>query len=158
MRKNLFDTSTDTLDVSTGNLDVSPDTPGDESRELKELIDNYIADKQKESEIKSRTSEENKQIKRMFTAKNIKSFDGDTGTVKLTVEKHESFRENDLIEFLKESGFSDDIVKTKEYIDFDVLESAMYHETIPMDVQKKMSEFKDVSEVVKLRISKKKGE
>ncbi len=144
MRKNLFD--------------VSPEAPGDDSSELKELIDNYIVDKQKEAEIKSRTSEENKQIKEQFTKLNIESFDGDSGTVKMSVEKHESFREDEVIDFLKENGYADDIVKTKEYIDFNSLESAMYHETIPMDMQKKMAKFKDVSEVVKLRISKKKGE
>ena len=57
MRKNLFD--------------VSPEAPENDSSELKELIDNYIVDKQKEAEIKSRTSEENKQIKEQFTKLNI---------------------------------------------------------------------------------------
>ena len=138
-------------------FDSTPEAPQSESRDLKELIDNYIEDKAKESEIKARTSEENKQIKEIFTARGIKSSDGENGTVKMTEEKHESFREDDLITFLKDKGYSDGIVKTKEYIDFDALESAMYHENIPVEVQKEMSSCKDVNIVVKLRISKKKG-
>ena len=133
-------------------LDVVQETPQNDSSELKELIDNYIDDKSKESEIKARTSEENKQIKEQFTKLKITSFSGDNGVVKMSEEKHESFREDDLIAFLKDKGYSDGIIKTKEYIDFDALESAMYHEEIPIDIQKEMASCKDTSIVVKLRI------
>lgn len=139
-------------------LEHSPNTPGDESRDLKELIDNYIVDKSKESEIKARTSEENKQIKEQFTKLKINSYSGENGTVKMSEEKHESFIEEDLIAFLKDNGYANNIVKTKEYVDFDALESAIYHEEIPINVQKDMSKCKSVNTVIKLRISKKKGD
>ena len=66
--------------------------------------------------------------------------------------KTETFIEDKLIDFLKANGVADKIVKTKEYVDFDALESAIYHEVIPTDVVKEMASCKDVKVTKVLRI------
>lgn len=135
-------------------LDIAQTSPGDESEELNELVANYISDKEEEARIKKRTSTENNRIKELFEKMNLESW----GQVKLSIEKRESFIEDSLIDFLKERGYADEIVKTKEYVDFDALESAMYHEKISLEDQKAMSKCKDIQIIKKLLISKKKGD
>ena len=141
--------------------DVVAHAPGDlesSSSELDELIDNYIIDKAKEREIKARTSEENNQIKAIYSDMKIKSHSTDNGTVKLSVETREKFREDDLIKYLKDNGVADGIVELKECVDFDALESAIYNEVISKDIIKGMDSCKDKTVVEKLIISKKKGD
>ena len=53
-------------------------------------------------------------------------------------------------------GILTDIIRTKEYIDMDALESAIYHGDISNDVVKTFSSCKDITETQVLNISKRK--
>ena len=124
---------------------------------LKALIESYIVNKQNEADFKKAASAENTQIKALMTENKLTEYATDLGTAKLVEKHHKDFDEDKLIEFLKSNNVADGIVKTKEYVDMDALESAMYHETISADLQKKMATCQTDKVVVELRISKAKG-
>jgi hypothetical protein len=80
------------------------------------------------------------------------------GTAKITEQEKVTFIEDKLIEFLKSNNIADNIVKTKEYVDFDALESAIYNGKISDELVQSMSECQEKKVTTVLRISKKKGE
>ena len=122
---------------------------------LKHLVKDYLVNKEREKEFKDAASIQNTQIKVIMSELNIKEFETDNGKVVLSDRKTEDFNEERLIQFLKERGIENDIIKTKEYIDFDALESAIYHDKISGDNLKDMDSCKDVKITQVLRINKK---
>jgi hypothetical protein len=124
--------------------------------ELIPIIESYIGNKEKEDEYKKKASAENTQIKSIMKELDIVSCETSIGTAKITDQKRETFIEDALIQYLKDNNVADDIIKTKEYVDFDALESAIYNERIPEDIVKGMSKCKEIKTVSVLRISKNK--
>ena len=122
---------------------------------LKHLVKDYLVNKEREKEFKDAASIQNTQIKVIMSELNIKEFETDNGKVVLSDRKIEDFNEERLIQFLKERGLESDIIKTKEYVDFDALESAIYHDIISGDNLKDMNSCKDVKVTQVLRINKK---
>lgn len=128
------------------------------SSALKSLIESYIINKQNEDDFKKAASAENTQIKEMMHEYKITEYDTDLGTAKITEQEKITFIEDKLIEFLKKNNLADDIVKTKEYVDFDALESALYHDKISDELKKQMATCQEKKVTTVLRISKKKGD
>ena len=129
--------------------------------ELSRIISSYITNKDLEKEYKDQASVENTRIKSIMEQLNITECESSDGLnlAKVSEQKKESFREDELIEHLKQNNVADDIVKTKEYIDYDALENAIYKETISSDIVTGMNAFKDIVVTKVLRISKnKKGD
>ena len=122
---------------------------------LKHLVNDYLVNKEREKEFKDAASIQNTQIKVIMSELDIKEFESDNGKVVLSDRKTEDFNEERLIKFLKERGLESDIIKTKEYVDFDALESAIYHDKISGDNLKDMNSCKDVKVTQVLRINKK---
>lgn len=75
-------------------------------------------------------------IKELLSQYGIKNFITEDGkSFTMTVTHKVSFDEDKLLAFCKQTGISS-LVKTKEYVDMDALESAMYnHEVNPRDVK-----------------------
>lgn len=121
--------------------------------DIKELVHDYIENKSLEDKYKKIASSANNKIKEYFSDNDLDAYEADNGTVKMTERKSESFDEDKLIAFLKQSGHSD-IVKTVETVDYDALESAIYHEDISKDEVKKMDDFKTVKITKVLNIKK----
>jgi hypothetical protein len=146
-RKNLMDTTKE----SKPTVNVS---------ELSKIISSYIANKDLEKEYKDLASAENTRIKTIMEEMDISECEDAEGNnvAKVTEQKKETFIEERLIQFLKDNGYTKDIVKTKEYVDMDALESAIYHGIIPESVVKEMADCKEVKITKVLRVSKKKGE
>ena len=122
---------------------------------LKYLVKDYLVNKEREKEFKDAASIQNTQIKVIMSELDIKEIETDNGKVVLSDRKTEDFNEERLIKFLKERGLESDIIKTKEYVDFDALESAIYHDKISGDNLKDMNSCKDVKVTQVLRINKK---
>lgn len=133
--------------------DTITKTEGNEK--LANLVTDYIYNKDREKEFKDAASAENTEIKAIMNEFKLTSFDTDTGSVTLSERVTEDFIEDKLIDFLKTRNLASDIVKTKEYVDFDALESAIYHEKIAGDDLKAMSSCKEVKTTQVLRIKKK---
>ena len=133
--------------------DTITKTEGNEK--LANLVTDYIYNKDREKEFKDAASAENTEIKAIMNEFKLTSFDTDSGSVTLSERVTEDFIEDKLIDFLKTRNLASDIVKTKEYVDFDALESAIYHEKIAGDDLKAMSSCKEVKTTQVLRIKKK---
>lgn len=125
--------------------------------DIKVLVEKYIGNKDQETYYKNLASAENTQIKEMMATLNINKVDTSMGSAIVSEQKRENFIEDLLIDFLKKNGKADGIVKTKEYVDYDALESAIYNEKIPTDMLSAMAVCKEVKTVKVLRI-KKRGE
>ena len=63
--------------------------------------------------------------------------------------------EEKLLTLLKEKGY-ETVIRTKEYVDMDLLEDALYHDRIDKDTVVEMDKCRESKEIVQLRISKKK--
>lgn len=109
---------------------------------VESLAAEYIEAKKEELSIKKVTSDLNSKLKKLFKDNEIDSLDTPLGRLVLTERVSESFYEESLIDFLKTSGNAKGIVQTKEYVDYDALESAIYREKIDIDTVKKLNDFK----------------
>ena len=123
--------------------------------ELKELIPVYYDNKQNLDYYKKQCDAENAEIKKMMAEQKIKDFEVDGIVAKYVIQNKEKMNEDALLKLLKENGYTD-VIKTKEYVDMDALENALYHDTIDKDTVIAMDKCREVQEVIQLRISKKK--
>lgn len=145
------------LDEVLPGFEVKRKTVNADTEELSRIISSYITNKDLEKEYKDLASAENTRIKSIMETLNISEC-ADKDGMNLAVvseQKKETFIEDRLIQFLKDNGYAKDIVKTKEYVDMDALESAIYHNEIPESVVKEMQDCKEVKITKVLRIKKK---
>lgn len=128
--------------------------------ELSKIISSYITNKDLEKEYKDLASTENTRIKAIMEEMDISECEDAEGNniATVTEQKKETFIEPRLIQFLKDNGYAKDIVKTKEYVDMDALESAIYHGVIPESVLAEMSDCKETKITKVLRIKAVKGD
>lgn len=130
-----------------------------EMKELQELIPAYILNKSEADDYKKIADKLNKKIKVLMASNNIEEYMG----VKYSVRTSESINEPKLLQIIKQDSSLYNlclhdlgVVKTKEYIDFDALESAIYNEKISSDIVIKFKEATEIKEVPTLTISKRK--
>lgn len=124
--------------------------------DLNILVNEYYNHKQKLDEIDKICKAENADIKKEMESQNITEFDTADLHAKYIVQKRESMNEDKLIMVLKERGF-ENFIRTKEYVDMDDLENALYHNDIDTDTIMEMDKCKEVKEVIQLKVTKKKG-
>lgn len=120
--------------------------------ELEKLVEQYIEAKKKEADITKVTKDLNAKIKKVMLTEDIDEVETDCGTARLSVRRKESFDEENLIDFLKSSGNARGLVKKKEYIDYDALESALYREKLDPETVQKLDDYKIVQETTVLNI------
>ena len=122
---------------------------------LDELIPEYFSVKEEMDSCKKLCDEMNADIKAKMT--DVSSYTTNGYTAKITIQKRESFNEGKLLETLKNIGATD-AIKTKEYVDMDVLESLIFNNVIPAENLPKIGDCKEVKEVTVLKVTKAKGE
>ena len=126
-----------------------------EEQFLSEMIEYYFEQKQELDELKKETENANTDIKYLMNRLDKKEFKTDLGVVaKINVQKRESFVDEKLIAKLKELKVTSPI-KTVEVVDMDELENVIYNGDLDAS---KLTDCKQVKEVVVLKVSKKKGE
>lgn len=123
--------------------------------DLKTLVPQYYENKQNLDYYKKQCDAENTEIKKLMAEQKLKDFEADGIVAKYVIQNKESMNEEKLIKLLKSKGYTD-IIKTREYVDMDELENALYHDTIDKDTVVEMDKCREVKEVIQLRISKKK--
>lgn len=120
----------------------------------------YIDAKAIEKDAKDTAGKLNTELKDYLTSLKgeDKSITVDDTGVFLSYRTKDVWDEEGMIEYLKKSGYADKLVKTKEYIDFDALESVLYNNSLPAKIIKKLSTFKTEVPTAVLNIIKpKKG-
>lgn len=75
-------------------------------------------------------------------------------TVKRVVQEKQSFNEPLLIEIIKQIAPDLGLIKTKEYVDMDALEAAIYNDELSKEDLLEIQRAKDTKLITQLRISK----
>lgn len=129
-------------------------------KELNDLIDKYGFNKYELDSYKALCDESNKQIKEMMAEANLKNYNTDRYKVTYIVSERTSINEAMLIGVIHSNNIPDSlgIIKTREYIDEDALESAIYNGEISDDVMAQIAECMDKKEVISLKLTAKKGD
>ena len=120
---------------------------------LKELVRLFYEDKQQLDNYKKSTDEYNKSIKDIMNELDMTEFESDDLIAKIGTQNRESFNEDKLIDKLKSLNV-EGVIKTREYVDMDALENAIYNELLDAS---ELTSCKEVKTVTTLKVSKKKG-
>jgi len=124
---------------------------------LDELIPQYAINKSELDAYKKLCDKENAEIKSIMKDLALQKYEAGEYKATYTISKRETMDEEILLEVAHQFGIPE-IVKTKEYIDFDALENAIYNGKISPEILTEMDRARSVKEVVTLRISKNKGD
>lgn len=123
--------------------------------ELQAIATEYASDKVTEHTLKKKIENNNNTIKAMMELLNIDGVCTNNGeTVCYGVTKRESLDEERLIAQLHKYAPNTQCIKTREYIDMDVLESEIYHDKLSDVAISAMNACKTVKEVPTLTIKK----
>lgn len=126
-------------------------------KRLDDLIPQYASNKNEMDAYKKLCDKENAEIKSIMKDLALQKYEAGEYKATYTISKRETMDEEILLEIAHQFGIPE-IVKTKEYIDFDALENAIYNGKISPEILTEMDRARSVKEVVTLRISKKKGD
>lgn len=110
--------------------------------EFDSMVDDYVVAKKKEQEANKVTKVLGPQIKKYLAEDNLTNYDTADSSVSVQIRSSVSFDEESLINYLKSSGLSRGLVKRKEYVDFDALESAIYRGKLSEEQIKELDKFK----------------
>lgn len=98
-------------------------------RPLQEVVADFLKLKVESDRLKPLVEGLNKTIKMLMGEEGLTEFILGDKRITLSTQRKESFEEGRLIEFLKTKNIPG-IIKTREYVDMDVLENAIYNETL----------------------------
>lgn len=123
---------------------------------LKELVKSYGEMKQIVDDYKKPIEEANKEIKSIMSERGLSNFESGGFKAKYSVSVSEDFDETKLIDVIKDTLEPGElkqlgIIKTKEYVDMEVLENAIYNGIIPAS---KLQSCKTRKETPRLTITK----
>ena len=135
---------------------------------INDLIPQYAEHKAEMDSLKKICDEENKGIKAIMrdliadgTIEDNKYSSGGY-MASYIVQKRESMNEDMLLDIFHKNWVvtveNYDIVKTREYIDFDALESAIYKGEIPKEMLLDIDKAREIKEVETLKVTKVKEE
>lgn len=120
---------------------------------LTSAIKSYYTYNTEFNEIKKEKEIYNSQIKEILKRNNITKFSTEDGVnASLSVSTKPIFNEVALVEHLKPLGIPD-LIKTKEYVDMDVLEDCIYHGQIDAST---LAPFKEDKVTETLRVTQSK--
>lgn len=126
-----------------------------EKSELCTLIDQYFVDKADADEKKKLVEQENKQIKEGMVELESDVVETEKYKATRSVSVRSSIDEEAWLSILKtQTDLPEGIIKTKEFVDMDALEDAIYNGVIPKDVLIRLNEHKKETEVVTLKVTK----
>lgn len=123
--------------------------------DLTTLVPSYYDNKTNLDYYKKQCDAENAKIKELMKEQGLKDFEVDGIVAKYIIQNKESMNEEKLLTLLKEKGY-ETVIRTKEYVDMDLLEDALYHDRIDKNTVVEMDKCRESKEIVQLRISKKK--
>lgn len=121
--------------------------------DLDTLIPQYANNKTELDSYKKICDKENAQIKSIMKDFVVTKYEVGDYRASYNISTRETMNEEMLLEIAHHHGIPE-IVKTKEYIDFDALEKAIYDGKISEEILLEMDKAKEVKKVVTLRVTK----
>ena len=123
---------------------------------LNELVPRYGDEKTEMDRYKKLCDADNAEIKSIMSDLALQHYTAGKYKVTRSVQERESVDEDLLLNLLK--PFPEvqvhNIIKTKEYIDFDALEAALYKDALPKDVLLAIDKARTIKLVTTLKVSK----
>lgn len=123
---------------------------------LDELVPRYGDEKTEMDRYKKLCDADNAEIKSIMSDLALQHYTAGKYKVTRSVQERESVDEDLLLSLLK--PFPEvqvhSIIKTKEYVDFDALEAALYKEALPKEVLLEIDKARTVKLVTTLKVSK----
>ena len=120
---------------------------------LDKLIPQYAQNKSEMESYRKICDRENAEIKKIMLDKKLPEHIIGNYKATCTVSQRENMNEDILLEIFRTHDITG-IIKTKEYVDFDALEKAIYDGKISEDVLLEMNKAKETKEVVILKVTK----
>lgn len=126
---------------------------------LDELIPIYAHNKSELDSYTALCKQENESIKAQMLELGQEKYSAGGYTAKRTVSYRETLNEDRLMAVILKHGIKD-VIKTKDYVDMDALETYLYNNEMTSSLAADLDSCKTKTEVVTLRVSKdkKKGE
>ena len=125
---------------------------------LEELVVRYALNKNELDSYKKICDRENAEIKARMAELDMNEVLAGDYVAKLTIQKRETMDEDMLLEVLRNNNYTN-VIRTKEYVDMDLLEREIYNGNVDKDTLVAMQKCKSVKEVPTLKIVKaKKGD
>lgn len=123
---------------------------------LDELVPKYGEEKSVMDRYKKLCDMDNKLIKELMEDLALQHYTSDGYKVTRSVQERESVDEDLLLSLLKD--FPEvkihNIIKTKEYVDFDALEAALYKDALPKEILLAIDKARTIKYVTTLKVSK----
>ena len=131
----------------------------EQMKQLRKRVNEYVADKAELGPLEKKVDSNNTAIKQLMELLGKDEIEADNGLrVVYGVSKTETLDEEKLLVMLKDLVPDTPCIKTKEYIDMDILESEIYHGRVSDDVMCALDACRETKEKVTLNIRKpKKG-
>lgn len=124
---------------------------------LEELVVTYALNKNELDSYKKICDKENAEIKARMAELDMDEVIAGDYVAKLTIQKRETMDEDMLLEVLRNNNYTN-VIRTKEYVDMDLLEREIYNGNVDKDTLVAMQKCKSVKEVPTLKIVKAKKE
>ena len=124
---------------------------------LEELVVTYALNKNELDSYKKICDRENAEIKARMAELDMNEVLAGDYVAKLTIQKRETMDEDMLLEVLRNNNYTN-VIRTKEYVDMDLLEREIYNGNVDKDTLVAMQKCKSVKEVPTLKIVKAKKE
>lgn len=119
---------------------------------LSNLIESYGGYKKELDMYTKLCNETNSRIKDIMRELHTTGAESDTYKVTYSKVEKSSVNEDGLLSYLQKSNIPTGIIKTKEYIDFDELENAIYNGEINTDIVKGIKAYTKTTTYYQLRI------
>lgn len=127
-----------------------------DERTLDELVKSYYQNKLDLDSYDKICKDENAKIKAKMSEIDSSDYEVDGLVVKIIDQDRSSFNEEKLLSVAKSLNL--DIIKTREYVDMDALESLIYNGKLSKEDMLKLNECKEEKIVKTLKVTRKKGE
>ena len=122
---------------------------------LKDLIKQYALNKSELDSYDKLCKKENTEIKSLMETLGISEVETDEYVAKRIIQKRENMNEEKLLKIAHHHGIPE-VVKTKEYIDYDALEDAIYNGKLSKEILEEINTARETKEVVTLKVSRRK--
>ena len=117
--------------------------------QLNELIPNYAFNKNEMDSYKKLCDRDNTIIKALMKEEGLDNYNQGDYTAKISIQQRQTLNEDKLLDVIKDMDRLD-LIKTKEYVDMDLLEKALYNGEIDAgDIDSCMT----IKEVVTLKVT-----
>lgn len=137
------------VEVEEVQQNQEPEVVEDYEKSLKAAVEQFFDINSKAKELDTRAKALNAEIKGVMLTHGLKTFDFDDYKVKCTTVESCSFDPDILLAVIKDSG-KKELIKTREYVDLDDLEQAVYKEEIDAAI---LAPAQKISEQVRLSVT-----